>query len=160
MPPDDHWEWLIGGQLATVHRWIENGDLQYRLPEQCSIRHLLEIDFPSARECRTCHPTQYEQWSRSMHAYAQHSPIFEAFNLTLMEYPDGTIGKFCTRCYTPIGTALGENGSRCNVNRFVDFDGRHHVCCLSSCQTAVKQSKFASHDSAGSSAPGLHVRTV
>ena len=39
-----------------------------------------------------------KQWSRSMHAYAQHSPIFEAFNLTLIERTGGTIGTFCTRC--------------------------------------------------------------
>lgn len=116
MPPDEM-DWLTGGQLATLSRWIENGALEYELPEQCSPRPLLEIDFPSAKECKACHPKQYQEWSRSMHAYAEHSPVFEAFNLTLIERTGGTIGTFCTRCHTPLGTALGENGSRRNVHR-------------------------------------------
>jgi len=115
--PTDETEWLTGNQLAAVRRWIENGGLEYELPEHCSPRPLLEIDFPSAKECKACHPKQYQEWSRSMHAYAQHSPIFEAFNLTLIERTGGTIGTFCSRCHTPLGTALGENGSRRNVNR-------------------------------------------
>jgi len=116
MPPDRN-EWLTAGQLATLRRWINNGALQYKLPDHCSPAPLMEIDFPSARVCKSCHPKQYEEWSRSMHAYAQQSPAFEAFNLTLIERTGGTIGTFCTRCHTPIGTALGENGSRRNVHR-------------------------------------------
>ncbi len=116
MPPDQS-EWLTAGQLKSVWRWINRGALEYRLPDQCNIRPLTEIDFPSARQCASCHPNQYEQWARSMHAYSQHSPIFEAFNLTLIERTGGTIGTFCSRCHTPIGTILGENGSRRNVNR-------------------------------------------
>ena len=116
MPPD-HSEWLSKGQLDTIHRWIANGALQFKLPSTCSTRPLLEIDFPSARACKVCHPKQYEERSRSMHHYAQHSPIFEAFNLTLIERTGGTIGTFCSRCHTPLGTALGESGSRRNVNR-------------------------------------------
>lgn len=116
MPPDQA-EWLTAGQLESVRRWIDRGALEFRLPDQCDIRPLIEIDFPSAKQCAACHPRQYAQWSLSMHAYAQHSPIFEAFNLTLIERTGGTIGTFCSRCHTPIGTLLGENGSRRNVNR-------------------------------------------
>ena len=82
MPPKKE-DWLTAGQLATIERWIKNGALKYQLPETCSTRPLLEIDFPSAQECQACPPKQFAEWSRSMHAYAQHSPIFEAFNLTL-----------------------------------------------------------------------------
>lgn len=117
MMPPDRSEWLTAGQLETVRRWIDRGALEYRLPDQCDIRPLMEIDFPSAKQCASCHPGQYEQWARSMHAYAQHSPVFEAFNLTLIERTGGTIGTFCSRCHTPVGTILGENGSRRNVNR-------------------------------------------
>ncbi|MEX0817961.1 MAG: multiheme c-type cytochrome, partial [Pirellulaceae bacterium] len=117
MMPEDRHEWLTAGQLEIVHRWISNGALEYVLPDQCNIRPLLEVDFPSAKQCAACHERQYEQWSRSMHAYAQNSPVFEAFNLTLIERTGGTIGTFCTRCHTPVGTALGENGSRRNVHR-------------------------------------------
>jgi hypothetical protein len=73
---------------------------------------------------------QYTEWSRSMHAYAQHSPIFEAFQLTLQERTSGTIGTFCTRCHTPLGTALGENGQRRNVNRSrLSMEGITCVVC-------------------------------
>ncbi len=115
--PVDEAEWLTGNQQATIERWIRNGALEFKLPDQCAPRPLLEFDYPSAKECRVCHPKQYEEWSRSMHAYAQHSPIFEAFNLTLQERTSGTIGTFCTRCHTPLGTSMGEGGSRRNVNR-------------------------------------------
>lgn len=117
MMPEDKHEWLTPGQLEIVHRWISNGALEYVLPGQCNARPLVETDFPSAKVCAACHPKQFKEWSRSMHAYAQHSPIFEAFNLTLIERTGGTIGTFCSRCHTPLGTAMGENGSRRNVNR-------------------------------------------
>ncbi len=129
MPPDDI-DWLTAGQLETMKRWIENGALEYKLPQTCNVRPLLEIDFPSAKECRACHPKQYREWSQSMHAYAQHSPVFEAFNLTLVERTSGTIGTFCTRCHTPLGTALGENGSRRNVHRSrLSMEGVTCVVC-------------------------------
>lgn len=130
MMPYEEADWLTRGQLQTLARWIRNGALKYRLPETCSTRPLLEIDFPSARECRTCHPKQYAEWSRSMHAYAQHSPVFEAFNLTLQERTSGTIGTFCTRCHTPLGTALGEDGRRRNIHRSrLSMEGVTCVVC-------------------------------
>jgi hypothetical protein len=129
MPPEES-EWLTGGQLESLSRWITNGALQYRLPDTCSVQPLLEIDFPSAEQCRACHPKQYEEWSRSMHHYAQQSPVFEAFNLTLVERTGGTIGTFCSRCHTPVGTALGENGSRRNVHRSrLSLEGVSCVVC-------------------------------
>ena len=130
MMPTERHEWLTEGQLATLRRWLENGALQYKLPPKCNIRPLLETDFPSARQCKECHPKQYSEWSRSMHAYAQHSPIFEAFNLTLVERTGGTIGTFCSRCHTPVGTALGENESLRNVHRSrISMEGVTCVTC-------------------------------
>ena len=114
MPPDDE-NWLTAGQYATLTRWIRNGATRY-LPigtEQC----LTEADFPSAQQCKVCHPKQFEEWSRSMHAYAQQSPVFEAFTLTMLERTSGTVGTFCTRCHTPVGVALGETGLRRNRHR-------------------------------------------
>jgi len=129
MPPKLE-DWLTGGQLEILSRWIRNGALEYALPKTCSPRPLLEIDFPSAKQCLPCHPKQYDEWSRSMHHYAQHSPIFEAFNLTLIERTGGTIGTFCSRCHTPLGTALGENGSRRNVHRSqLSMEGVTCVVC-------------------------------
>lgn len=128
--PDDSRQWLTRGQLETLARWIRNGALEYRLPATCAPRPLLEIDFPSAQECKACHPRQYEQWARSMHHYAEHSPIFEAFNLTLIERTGGTLGTFCSRCHTPLGTGLGENGSRRNVHRSrLSMEGVTCVVC-------------------------------
>jgi hypothetical protein len=129
MPPDRH-EWLTTGQLAAVQRWIANGCRQYAVPDGCHQAILTELDFPSARQCAACHPKQYDEWSRSMHAYGQHSPVFEAFNLTLIERTGGTLGTFCTRCHTPIGTALGENGSRRNTDRSrISMEGVTCVTC-------------------------------
>jgi len=129
MPPEKS-EWLTAGQIETLGRWIRNGALEYTLPNTCSTRPLLEIDFPSARECRECHPKQFEEWSRSMHAYAQHSPIFEAFTLTLQERTAGSLGTFCTRCHTPVGIALGEDGQQRNVTRSrLSMEGVTCVSC-------------------------------
>jgi hypothetical protein len=117
MMPEDKLEWLTEGQLATIERWIRNGARQFAHCQQDGCRPLLEIDFPSARQCAQCHPKQYREWSRSMHSYAQHSPVFEAFNQTVQERTSGTIGTFCTRCHTQLGTALGEKGTLRNVHR-------------------------------------------
>ncbi len=129
MPPKKM-DWLTSGQQQAIARWIANGALEYALPDGCDITPLTEIDFPSARQCQECHPKQYEEWSRSMHAYAQHSPIFEAFVLTLQERTGGTIGSFCTRCHTQIGVSLGESGHRRNVNRSrIAMEGVTCVTC-------------------------------
>lgn len=134
--PEAPEDWLTGEQLAAVRRWITRGALEYKLPgtghrpKVGPTRPLLEIDFPSAKECKVCHPKQYREWSRSMHAYAMHSPVMEAFNLSIVERTSGTIGTFCTRCHTPLGTALGENGSRRNVNRSrLSMEGVTCVVC-------------------------------
>ncbi|WP_158261443.1 MULTISPECIES: multiheme c-type cytochrome [Pirellulaceae] len=138
MPPDKM-EWLTPGQQEAIYRWIENGALEYALPENCNITPLTEMEFPSAKQCQTCHPKQYDEWSRSMHAYAQHSPVFEAFNLTLMERTSGTQGTFCTRCHTPVGTALGENANRRNVHRSrISMEG---VTCVSCHRRSTKHYK-------------------
>jgi len=130
MPPNNKEDWLTGGQLETLRRWISNGALQYQLPSTCDIRPIVETDFPSAKECAHCHPRQYKEWSRSMHAYAQHSPVFEAFTLTMVERTGGTIGTFCTRCHTPIGVSLGETASLRNVHRSrISMEGVTCVVC-------------------------------
>jgi len=129
MPPKKD-EWLTRGQIKTIRRWINNGAHEFVRPDCCADRPLIESDFPSARQCSKCHPKQYREWSRSMHAYAQHSPVFEAFNQTLQERTGGTIGTFCTRCHTQVGTALGENGLRRNVNRSqIAMEGVTCVTC-------------------------------
>lgn len=130
MPPDKKEDWLTKEQLETLYRWIKSGALEYVLPDHCDTRPLLETDFVSAKECAQCHPQQYEEWSRSMHAYAQHSPVFEAFTLTMVERTGGTIGTFCTRCHTPIGVSIGENASMRNIHRSrISMEGVTCVVC-------------------------------
>ena len=129
MPPKRD-EWLTTGQQETIRRWIDSGAHPHLLSKHHNEGRLTEADFPSAKQCAACHPKQYAEWSRSMHAYAQHSPITEAFNLTLVEKTSGTIGTFCTRCHTPVGTALGEPGTMRNVHRSrISMEGVTCIVC-------------------------------
>ena len=45
-----------------------------------------DIEFSTAKECGECHPTHYEEWRQSMHAYAAHSPVFDAMAQKLSRY--------------------------------------------------------------------------
>ena len=94
-----------GGSGDTVHRAAFADEL-----------------YPSAAQCRTCHPGHYREWSASPHAYAQISPVFNAMHGTLLQQTNGTFGDFCIRCHTPVGMALGEplfgpNADRAPVSR-------------------------------------------
>ena len=62
--------------------------------------------YPSAESCRACHPTHYEEWRVSGHAYAAVSPMFQRFEQKLTEYTQGTVGSFCVRCHSPVATQL------------------------------------------------------
>lgn len=62
--------------------------------------------YPSAESCRKCHPSQYEEWRASGHAYAAVSPMFNRFEQAMTEYTKGTVGSFCVRCHSPVGTQL------------------------------------------------------
>lgn len=64
--------------------------------------------YPSARVCGECHPRQFEEWSNSSHAYASLSPMFNKFEQTINNLASGTVGSFCVRCHSSVGTALGE----------------------------------------------------
>jgi hypothetical protein len=63
--------------------------------------------YPSAADCRTCHEKIYDEWSVSSHAYAAVSPMFHKFEQKINDLTSGTIGYFCFRCHSPVGTALG-----------------------------------------------------
>jgi len=73
----------------------------------------LKIDdalfFPSANLCKQCHPTHYNEWASSSHAYASISPMFHKFEQKVSDLATGTIGTFCVRCHASVGTALGED---------------------------------------------------
>jgi len=71
-------------------------------------------DFGNPEECRQCHQRQYDEWIGSMHAYAQVSPVFIAFNDAVK---NTGLGPFCVQCHTPIGIAIGENEHTPNEER-------------------------------------------
>ena len=90
---------------------------------------LLTADrYPSARACAPCHPRHYREWSISQHAYAQMSPVFNAFSATLHKLTNGTNGDFCMRCHTPVGMNLGEPEVMSNVDRHPS--SREGVTCV------------------------------
>jgi hypothetical protein len=58
-------------------------------------------------ECRTCHPTAYQEWSGSMHAYAAEDPVFRAMNQRGQRETDGALGDFCVKCHAPMAVREG-----------------------------------------------------
>ncbi|MEQ8836575.1 MAG: multiheme c-type cytochrome, partial [Lacipirellulaceae bacterium] len=62
--------------------------------------------YPEAASCKTCHEKIYDEWSISSHAYAAVSPMFQKFEQTINDITHGTVGYFCLRCHSPVGTAL------------------------------------------------------
>jgi hypothetical protein len=74
---------------------------------QSRCEFVAETLYPSAKSCRTCHEQIYEEWSVSSHAYAAVSPMFHRFEQTINNIASGTVGYFCYRCHTPVGTSLG-----------------------------------------------------
>ena len=64
--------------------------------------------YPSAAVCATCHAAQYEEWRFSSHAYASISPMFHKFEQSINNLASGTVGYFCMRCHSGVGTTMGE----------------------------------------------------
>lgn len=84
--------------------------------------------FPSAKQCATCHPKHFREWSVSSHAYAQLSPVFNAMSNKLIKLTSGTLGDFCIRCHTPVGMDLSEPINTSNLNRHPT--SREGVTCV------------------------------
>jgi hypothetical protein len=68
---------------------------------------IAESLYPSAHECAKCHQKLFDEWSVSSHAYAAVSPMFHKFEQKINDLSQGTIGYFCYRCHSPVGTSLG-----------------------------------------------------
>lgn len=66
-----------------------------------------DAQYPSAQACAKCHEKIYDEWSVSSHAYATISPMFHKFEQKINDLSQGTIGYFCYRCHSPVGTTLG-----------------------------------------------------
>jgi Cytochrome c554 and c-prime len=57
--------------------------------------------------CLSCHPAQFAQWSRSMHAYASDDPVFIAMNQRGQRETAGALGDFCVKCHAPLALRDG-----------------------------------------------------
>jgi nitrate/TMAO reductase-like tetraheme cytochrome c subunit len=100
---------FVGLILLLAASSAEGQVLPTPLPEDNPDAHALaDMQYPSAKVCGECHPNQYEQWSNSSHAYASLSPMFNKFEQKINDLAQGTIGSFCVRCHSSVGTALGE----------------------------------------------------
>jgi hypothetical protein len=96
----------------------------YQAHQQC----YSENPFPSAKTCGKCHPKHFLEWSVSPHAYAQLSPVFNAFQNAETQLLHGTLGDFCIRCHTPVGMALQEPIGGTNLDRHPT--SREGVTCV------------------------------
>jgi len=59
------------------------------------------------KSCQGCHPSHYEQWSGSMHAYAAEDPVFLAMNARGQRETNGALGDFCVQCHAPMAVREG-----------------------------------------------------
>jgi nitrate/TMAO reductase-like tetraheme cytochrome c subunit len=64
--------------------------------------------YPSASQCAPCHQKIYDEWRYSNHAYASISPMFNKFEQRINDLSSGTVGFFCMRCHSGVGTAMRE----------------------------------------------------
>ena len=65
-------------------------------------------DFDSAQSCQVCHQEHYDEWSRSMHAFAMQDPIFIKGWLAEQELHPETGERFCVQCHNPPAFVTGE----------------------------------------------------
>lgn len=71
-----------------------------------------ETLYPSAKKCAECHEQIYEEWASSSHAYSAISPMFHKFEQKISDLSQGTIGYFCMRCHSQVGTTIGHPRER------------------------------------------------
>lgn len=104
---------VVLSELLTSHRAEVIGVTAFEAHSQC----YEDNPFPSAKTCGKCHPKHFLEWSVSPHAYAQLSPVFNAFQNAEIQLLHGTLGDFCIRCHTPVGMALQEPKGGNNQDR-------------------------------------------
>jgi hypothetical protein len=64
--------------------------------------------------CAGCHPSQYQQWASSMHAYASDDPLFLAMNARGQR--EAMIGDFCVQCHAPMAVRSGATVDGLNLS--------------------------------------------
>ena len=79
---------------------------------------LTQIGRLTPEYCGSCHPSHFEQWRMSMHAFATKDPIFQAMNKKGIEETGGRLNQFCVQCHAP-------NASLRDELPVVEENGRH-----------------------------------
>ncbi|MGH7269496.1 MAG: multiheme c-type cytochrome, partial [Polyangiaceae bacterium] len=59
------------------------------------------------KTCNQCHTLHYDDWARSMHAYASKDPVFLAMNARGQRETGGKLGDFCVKCHAPMAVRDG-----------------------------------------------------
>jgi hypothetical protein len=72
-----------------------------------------QLEDPEA--CKGCHPSHYEEWSGSMHAYAAEDPVFRAMNARAQRDNPAT-GTFCVKCHAPLAVRDGLTSDGLNLD--------------------------------------------
>ncbi len=67
------------------------------------------------KQCQQCHPTHYQEWSGSMHAYAAEDPVFLAMNARGQRETQGALGAFCVNCHAPLAVRAGATKDGLNL---------------------------------------------
>ena len=65
------------------------------------------VGYSTPEACGACHPTHYQQWRGSMHAYAIRDPIFQAMSQKGIEETEGRLDQFCVQCHAPVASLKG-----------------------------------------------------
>jgi nitrate/TMAO reductase-like tetraheme cytochrome c subunit len=100
--------WLACGEKEDSAEY----EIQENLPDTVTVDdYRPDVAFSESKDCASCHPTHYDDWSQSMHAYAAHSPVFDAMAQKAFRDTSGEVGNFCTSCHSPIGAIYGESGA-------------------------------------------------
>ena len=73
--------------------------------------------YPTAFECKPCHPVQFRQWSVSQHAYSNMGPFFISNDNIIQKLTNGTAGDTCIRCHNPVGARMKVLSATSNMVR-------------------------------------------
>jgi hypothetical protein len=84
--------------------------------------------FMGAQACERCHPVHYEQWRKSMHAYAMVDPVFRALVVVRQQDFDGAQDRFCLQCHSAIATRGGEIVPGFDFDELGDIAGEGVTC--------------------------------
>ena len=88
-------------------------------------------------KCQSCHPDAFDEWSRSMHAYAADDPVFWAMNARGQRETKGKLGEFCVKCHAPVALHEGETKDGTNLDQ-VPSEHRGVTCWFCHSATSVE----------------------